>query len=103
MRFDSRGLAEAMKHGRAVLSVDVADIALCADDKRQPKLVIRVTVAACYLHCAKAMMRSALWDASHHVDRSIMPPMGEMLRDQIGGDAPLESQAEMLARYAKDL
>jgi len=98
------GMDETLRvNGPAVLSVDAADIALCADDKRQPKVVIRVTVAACYLHCAKAMMRSALWDASRHVDRDALPTMGEMLRDQIGGHTPLESQADMLARYAQDL
>ncbi len=98
------GMDETLRvNGPAVLSTNDADIALCADDKRQPKVVIRVTVAACYLHCAKAMMRSALWDASRHVDHNTLPTMGEMLRDQIGGNTPLESQADMLARYAKDL
>jgi hypothetical protein len=29
--------------------------------------------------------------------------MGQMLRDQIGDDAPAETQAQMLARYAADL
>ncbi|MEM7363686.1 MAG: pyridoxamine 5'-phosphate oxidase family protein [Pseudomonadota bacterium] len=29
---------------------------------------ILVTVHECYLHCAKALMRSAFWDANEHVD-----------------------------------
>jgi len=65
--------------------------------------VIRVTVQAAYLHCAKALMRSALWDATRHVDRATLPSMGEMLKDQIGGDIPAETQAQMLVRYAVDL
>jgi hypothetical protein len=98
------GVDETLRvNGQAVLSKDEADLALCADAKRVPKLVIRVSVKAAYLHCAKALMRSALWDASRHVDRSVMPSMGEMLKAQIGGDIPAETQAEMLARYAKDL
>ena len=32
-----------------------------------------------------------------------MPSMGEMLRDQIGGDTIAETQEQMLARYALDL
>jgi uncharacterized protein len=72
-----------------------------------PKLVIRVTVQASYLHCAKALMRSALWDATRHIDRSAMPSMGEMLRDQIavrmGADMPVETQAQMLKRYWQTL
>jgi hypothetical protein len=71
--------------------------------KRLPKVAIRVTVQSAYLHCAKALMRSRLWDASRHIDRTVMPSMGEMMKDQIGGDIPAETQAQMLARYAQDL
>ena len=98
------GVDETLRvNGTATLSTHAADLAACADTKRTPKLVIRVTVQATYLHCAKALMRSGLWDASRHVDRSVMPSMGEMMKDQIGGDIPCETQVEMLARYAQDL
>ena len=98
------GVDETLRvNGRAILSTLDADLALCADAKRVPKLAIRVTIEAVYLHCAKALMRSELWDASRHVERSTIPSMGEMLRDQIGGDIPAETQAQMLVRYAVDL
>lgn len=98
------GIDETLRvNGAATLSTETTDLALCADAQRTPKLVIRVAVQAAYLHCAKALMRSALWDASRHVERSVMPSMGEMMKDQIGGDIPCETQAEMLARYAQDL
>jgi PPOX class probable FMN-dependent enzyme len=98
------GVDETLRvNGTAVLSTAPADLALCQDAKRLPKLVIRVTVQAAYLHCAKALMRSALWDPSRHVARSTLPSMGEMMKDQIGGDIPCETQAEMLERYARDL
>ncbi len=98
------GVDETLRvNGSAMLSQDAADIALCAEPKRLPKLVIRVRVQAAYLHCAKALMRSHLWDASRHTTRTAMPSMGEMMKDQIGGDIPAETQAQMLARYAQDL
>ncbi|MDT4869662.1 pyridoxamine 5'-phosphate oxidase, FMN-binding family [compost metagenome] len=59
------------------MTTDEADRTRCADARRVPKLVIRVTVQASYLHCAKALMRSALWDAGRHVARSVLPSMGE--------------------------
>jgi hypothetical protein len=69
--------------------------------------VIRLTVESVYLHCAKAFMRSKLWDASHHIDRDQMPSMGEMLRDQMrafhGQETEAETQAQMLARYQQSL
>jgi predicted pyridoxine 5'-phosphate oxidase superfamily flavin-nucleotide-binding protein len=90
-------------NGIAVLSTSAEDIASCTDEKRAPKLVIRVTVQAAYLHCAKALMRSNLWSHEAQVSRSVMPSMGEMMKDQIGGDIPAETQEQMLARYAQDL
>ena len=102
------GVDETLRvNGRAVLSTDPAERERCADARRVPALVIRVTVQASYLHCARALMRSALWDASRQVERSIMPSMGEMLRDQIGHrmspDTVFENQAQALERYRQTL
>lgn len=98
------GVDETLRvNGAATLSRDERLVALCADARRTPKLVIRVDVAEAYLHCAKALMRSRLWDPDTRIDRSMLPSMGQMLRDQIGGDAPAETQEEMLARYRQDL
>jgi PPOX class probable FMN-dependent enzyme len=102
------GFDETLRiNGQAVLSTDPADLALCVDARRTPKLVIRVTVESVYLHCAKAFMRSQLWDASRHPERIKLPTMGEMLRDQIqafkGEEIEVESQVQMLARYQQSL
>ena len=102
------GFDETLRvNGHAVLSTDPADLALCADVRRTPALVIRLTVASVYLHCAKAFMRSRLWDASHHTDRAQMPSMAEMMRDQIrsfrGEEIKAETQAQMLERYRQSL
>jgi len=102
------GFDETLRvNGRAVLSTDPADLALCADARRTPALVIRLTVESVYLHCAKAFMRSGLWDASRHTDRAKLPSMAEMLRDQIrvfkGEEIEAESQAQMLERYRQTL
>jgi PPOX class probable FMN-dependent enzyme len=102
------GFDETLRvNGRAVLSTDPADLALCTDARRTPALVIRLTVDSVYLHCAKAFMRSKLWDASHQTDRAQMPSMAEMLRDQIlafkGEEIEAETQAQMLARYQQSL
>ena len=102
------GMDETLRvNGTAVLSTLEAECKLCEDERRVPKLVIRVTVQASYLHCAKALMRSALWDATRHIDRAAMPSMGEMLRDQIADrvkpDTVFETQEQMLERYRQTL
>jgi hypothetical protein len=65
--------------------------------------VIEVCVREAYLHCAKSLMRSKLWDMKSQVERSVLPSMGEMLKEQIGLEGPAESQEEMLRRFASTL
>ena len=48
-------------------------------------------------------MRSKLWDASTWPERGELPTMAEMLRDQTKTDVPDESDADMAARYQKEL
>ncbi len=98
-------------NGTAVLSTDEAERERCADTltgaRRVPKLVIRVRVQSSYLHCAKALMRSDLWNPAKHVQRAELPSMGEMLRDQVGSrvspETVFETQEQMLARYRQTL
>lgn len=102
------GFDETLRiNGRAVLSTAPEDLAFCADERRTPVVAIRVSVDSVYLHCAKALMRSKLWDTEQRVERSQMPTMGEMLRDQVrqfkNEDIDVEPQAHMLARYRQAL
>jgi len=70
--------------------------------RRTPAVVLRITVREAYLHCAKALMRSRLWDPKVQIERAELPTLGAMLRDQIGS-GPVESQAEMVTRYREEL
>ena len=102
------GVDETLRvNGTAVLSTDETERKLCEDSRRVPKLVIRVSVHASYLHCAKALMRSDLWNPAKHIDRSQLPSMGEMMRDQMVGKLPaetvFETQEQMLVRYQQTL
>lgn len=98
------GMDETLRvNGTASLSADAADLALCTTEVRTPKLVIKVNVAQAYLHCAKAFMRSKLWDMQSHIERSLMPSMGEMINEQAKMLTPAETQEDMLARYRAEL
>ena len=52
-------------------------------DGKVPVSVLVVTVKASYMHCAKAFMRSELWKPESWPDRSKLPTLGEILRDQL--------------------
>lgn len=98
------GINETLRvNGKAVLSVDAGELAACADHRGTPKLVIRIAVEEAYLHCAKAFMRSGLWQPTSQVPRSMLPPMGQMIAEQTGIAGTVETQEEMERRYAPDL
>ncbi len=98
------GVDETLRiNGDARLLDDPAVLASFADDRRTPRLVIELTVREAYLHCPKALMRSHLWGDTHRVERSVLPTLGQMIADQAGLTGPVESQEQMLARYADEL
>ena len=68
-----------------------------------PKSCIVITVEEVFLHCAKALMRSKLWDETSKILRSDFPSMGKMINDQLAIDEIPEDQNAMKARYQKDL
>ena len=90
-------------NGRATIDIDPELRAMGLVDGRLPIAVIRVAVEQAYLHCGKALMRSALWDPAVRIDRASLPSIGEMIRDQIKSVQPAETQAEMLERYRETL
>ncbi len=104
MLFLIPGVDETLRvNGDARVVSDPQLLAGFADDKRTPRVLIEVHVREAYLHCAKALMRSKLWSEQARVERSALPTMNQMIRDQIGSSEPAESQERMLARYAADL
>ncbi len=112
MLFLLPGMDETLRvNGAAHISTDASLREVCTDmltgKPRVPKLVICVHVQASYLHCAKALMRSELWNPARHIDRNSMPSMGEMLRDQVASRVSpgtvFETQEQMLQRSRDSL
>lgn len=98
------GVDETLRvNGTAELSVDPEDIAQCTTEVRAPKLVIRVGVQQAYLHCAKAFMRSKLWDVSSQIDRNQLPTMVDMINDQAAIEGVFETHEEIMLRYKNEL
>ena len=98
------GFDETLRvNGAAVLSTDETDIRSCTTERRTPKLVIRVTPEAAYLHCAKAFLRSRLWSEAARAERTALPTAGLMISNQSGIHAPPETREDMERRYAPDL
>ena len=97
------GVDETLRvHGRAEIRDDEPLLDRFAIAGRRPRTVLRIAVVEVYFQCAKALMRSHLWDAGRHLSRDRLPSLGQILQDQIGW-ATAESQAEMVERYQTTL
>jgi PPOX class probable FMN-dependent enzyme len=83
-------------NGKAEIVRDEALLARTAVDGKQPKVAIRIAVEECFLHCAKALKRSRLWDPESRVDRRVMPSLGRIILEQTAdaGQAPAEAEVQ---------
>jgi uncharacterized protein len=80
------GFDETLRiNGKACITRDPDLLARLAVRDRPALAGILVQVDEVFLHCAKALRRSRLWDASQHQDRRSMPSLMKMLLDQTEG------------------
>jgi len=86
-------------NGSASIHDDPELLAACAHRGRLPLTVIRIAVEEVFLHCAKALLRSKLWQPENWPEARPVPSMGEMIHDHSGHVVPVESDADMMARY----
>jgi uncharacterized protein len=71
--------------GRATISIDPALCQTFLMEGKVPRSVIVVTVEQVFYQCAKAIVRSKLWDASRHADRKTLPTPGSILAELTKG------------------
>ena len=77
-------------NGRAQLSVHPDLLASFDVDGKSPRTVIIVTVDEIYFQCARAIVRSDLWNPEKRVDPKTLPTPGQILADmsdnRVGGE-----------------
>src|ERR1700754_2151967 len=66
-------------NGRAQVSVDPKLLASFEVDRKAPRTVIVMTVGEIYFQCARAIVRSDLWNPDRHVDPKTLPTPGQIL------------------------
>ncbi len=93
------GLSETLRiNGTAELSTDTELRERFAVDGRPAKVVAVVTVDEAYVHCAKALRRSALWESESWIDAGRRPNAAAMLKDHAAYDIPTEVVEDALAK-----
>jgi PPOX class probable FMN-dependent enzyme len=93
------GMNETLRvNGEARITADPALRERLQAEGRLPTTVMVVTIKAAYMHCAKAFMRSELWKPESWIDRSKLPTLGQILKDQLA----LADSAEATDRWLDD-
>lgn len=95
------GMNETLRiNGTGQLTDDARVLDPCAMDGRAPKVGIVVSITEAFLHCGKALVRSALWNPESQIERSSLPSYPAMLLDHVRGLTRDENdrQSEIMAR-----
>src|SRR5215813_5872541 len=71
-------------NGRAHLSVDAELLASFKVDGKAPRSVMVMTVEEIYFQCARAIVRSDLWNPDKRVDPRSLPTPGQILAEMSG-------------------
>ena len=78
------GSGETLRvNGRAAIIRDEAWLTPLSAQGKRPLLAVAVDVEECYLQCAKALIRSALWEPHERPALQSLPCAAEMLCDQV--------------------
>ncbi|SVA87805.1 uncharacterized protein METZ01_LOCUS140659 [marine metagenome] len=93
------GIPETLRvNGQARICTDSDILTEFEVRGKVPKTGIMVTVEEVLFQCSKALIRSRLWEDDYRVERkSAMPPLGNMIKDQIGS----QKSAEELESYVQ--
>lgn len=109
MLFMIPGFEDTLRiNGTANLNRDPALLQRMAVKGRIPTLAIVVSINEVFLHCAKALRRSKLWQIESQQDRSTMPSMIAMVMEQSSGqttapDALKEAEQSLEDEYKKTM
>lgn len=90
-------------NGRAVVSAEPSLLQSLEMDGKHPRTVAIVTIDEVYFQCARALMRSELWNVDRFVDPKTLPTPGQLLK---ATKADFDSETydrELPARAAKTM
>ena len=94
------GRGETLRvNGRALIVRDEELLERTAVNGKRPTLAVVVEVEECFLHCAKAFLRSKLWQPGEWPDESAVASMAQMLLDQT---RPAGATVEDVARNIEE-
>ncbi len=98
------GVNETLRvNGRARISLEPALLASMVVKGKPPNAVTLIDVEEVYFQCAKALLRSDLWNPEKRVPKGAFPSLGRVLADQIAGAEAEKLELAIEERYRNAL
>ena len=99
------GIMETLRiHGEAEIVLDTDLLELGKTGSKLPATATLVKVSKAYMHCGKALIRSKLWDPGQHIAEGVIPPFGQVIKDQANAPMTLEQvQGKVDQEYQENL
>ncbi|MFD2647427.1 pyridoxamine 5'-phosphate oxidase family protein [Devosia albogilva] len=76
-------------NGRATISIDPDLLDSFAVEEKRPRSVVVITIEEVFFQCARAVIRSDLWNPARHIPTADIPTPGDILatlsRGEVGG------------------
>jgi len=89
-------------NGRAVVSIEPSLLASFAIEEKAPRSVTIISIKTIFFQCARALVRSDLWNASKYVSPAALPTAGQILAALSAKRAPTAGSAEPIDGNAYD-
>ena len=71
---------------------------------KAPRSALEIIIEEAYLQCAKALIRSKLWEEDYKIERKSFPSLGKIISDQIGrGDDENKAERSIQKGYRTKL
>jgi PPOX class probable FMN-dependent enzyme len=90
-------------NGKARFSHEPELMQALAVDGRPAVGALLITVDEVFMHCAKAFIRSRLWDPASRQDRKQFPSLGRIIADQIAGVDADDADKKIDENYRTEL
>ena len=85
-------------NGRATISIDPDLLDSFAVEEKRPRSVVVIAIEEVYFQCARAIIRSELWNPARHIPTADLPTPGDILAGitagEVGGRAYDEAWPE---------
>jgi PPOX class probable FMN-dependent enzyme len=98
------GIDETVRvNGTARVITDADLLAQVPAQGKIPATGLHITIDEVFFHCAKALMRSKLWDPDTRIDRATFPTLGKIIAEQTSMISGEEADARVADGYRNNL